>query len=395
MREAQEKVNNNRNFQTMTNAFSKPYEDLIKHLIPVLGAAAAIFLASVSAPKLGQQFAGAAFKFLNQVGGALMTGAAVAVGAFAGAAAGAATSGAKEISEAKGIGGKLKALGKTAVNAPVRGFGALAKEGVAGGLRAAITPIPAEMRKEMVGAWTRRVSAEAAAKHIEDVEKKKGPKSVQDIVENKFKTASDLERMEAIKKAVEGGYYKEEWMKDEGIKNLTLRTYTETAKRRDKKLMGTIERRLVASLGEEFGKIAEREGVYTAEDKAKDKARGIDTYTKKIIASVRTADDIKQLQRKWRETPGAMEVVLTTWGGPQLGKAAEEFERDFVDEYIKKAEEKGPEWFVANNPRALLYLSGNAAQDFGFTTPGNWSREKVRAAIRHAREVERRERKER
>jgi hypothetical protein len=136
MGEAQNKVLNDRKFDTMKEAFSKPYEDLIKHLIPVLGAAAAIFLASVSAPKLGQQFAGAAFKFLNQVGSALVTGAIAGTAAVATAGATAAAGG---LAKAKGAFGQMRgAIGRRdwrgAGGAFVRGLGYTAATPFAGAL---------------------------------------------------------------------------------------------------------------------------------------------------------------------------------------------------------------------------------------------------------------------
>jgi hypothetical protein len=365
---------------------------LLKYLIPPLGAAAAIFFASISTPKLGQQFAGAAFGFLRQVGNALMVGAAVAVGAFAGAAAGAAASGIKSIREAKGIGGKLKALGKTAITVPARGFGALAKEGAVGGLRAALAPIPAEMRKEMVAAWTRRVSAEEAKKYVKNVEKDEGPKGVQNVVENKFKIHSDLERMEGIKMAIEGGYYKEEWAKDEGIKRLTLRVYEEAAKKRDKKLMETMERRLVVSFGEEFEKIAEKEGLFTKEDKEKFK-----TYTNKIIASVKTIEEMKELQKGWLEKAAeGMDVLVEHLRRPQLalmGRVREftEIYSKYIENFVGKI---GPDEFIRRYPAQAMFLTGTAAQELGYRAPFGLTRERIRELRRIWEEEERRKREE-
>jgi hypothetical protein len=136
MSTAQANVSSEPNFKKMTNEFSKPYEDLIKHLIPVLGAAAAIFLASVSAPKLGQQFAGAAFKFLNQVGSALVTGAIVGTAAVATAGATAAVGG---LAKAKGAFGQMKGAierrdWRGAGGAFVRGLGYTAATPFAGAL---------------------------------------------------------------------------------------------------------------------------------------------------------------------------------------------------------------------------------------------------------------------
>jgi len=333
---------------------------LILYLLPILGAGTAVFFASMSAPKLGQQFAGAAFGFLNKVGSALITGGVVALSAFAGGALGAAVSGAKAIREAKGGWGKGKAFLKTAFNVPARGFGALAKEGIRGGVKAALTPIPAEMRKEAVEAWTRRVSAERAAKHIEDVEKKKGPKGVQGVVESRL--TSDLEKKEGIKKALEGGYYKKDWLEDEGIKRLTLEAYEDAMKKGDKKTMEMMERRLALSLGGDLFKRKIERGEYTEKDIDEDVRRGIftseqgdlmrglmekvkrkeklseeeekalkDLNTTKVIAGVKTADDIKQLEKGVIHEEAAMAAMQKFWTGTQWGAAAREFGRELIN----------------------------------------------------------------
>jgi hypothetical protein len=122
--------------------------------------------------------------------------------------------------------------------------------------------------------------------------------------------------------------------------------------------------------------------------------RGYKTIQDKLIAEARKPEEIKGFAKGFWKTPESMEAIQRFWSGPQLGKAAEEFGREFVDAYMEEAEKKGPEWFVANNPRGLLYLSGNAAQDVGYSTPKGWSRAKVREAIGYARKVERGEKEE-
>jgi len=114
------------------------------------------------------------------------------------------------------------------------------------------------------------------------------------------------------------------------------------------------------------------------------KAKGYTTITHKIIGEAK-GDEIKEFAKGFWEDREIMEAAQEFWGGSQLRKAAEEFGRDFVDTYMEEVERRTPKWFAANNPSGLLYLSGNAAQDLGYGTPGGWSRAKVREAIRHAR----------
>jgi hypothetical protein len=393
----------------MTEPLKEPLRALIVYLIPTLGAAAAIFFGSITSPALARQFSGAVFGFLRQVTSALMTAGAVAVGAFAGAAAGAAVSGAKAIREAEGARGKLEAFAKTAFNVPARGLGALAKEGVTGGLRAAITPLPPEVRKEMITAWRRRVSGEEAKKYVEDVEKKKGPKGVQDVVENKFKTHSDLERMEGIKKAMEERYDKEEWAKDKKIRELMLRVFEDAAKKGDKKTMGMMERRLLLSLGGDFLKRKMEIGKYTEKDIEEDVKSRVFTQEQgklmkelmekvkrkeklsaeeekalkdlnitKVIAGVKTADDIKQLRKEVIHEEAAMTAMQKFWTGHQWGAAAREFGKELVDalepliNQLRTFKEtnnvEGYLHFVWNRPGLARYSETAAAQELGFSS---------------------------
>jgi hypothetical protein len=109
---------------------------------------------------------------------------------------------------------------------------------------------------------------------------------------------------------------------------------------------------------------------------------------RKVIAEARKVDEIKELSLKEKvwETPDAREIIQKFWGGPQVGKAAEEFGREFVDAYMRQAETRDRAWYAENNPSAFLYLSGNAAQDFGFRSLGGLGRKEVRDRITCYRE---------
>lgn len=114
--------------------------------------------------------------------------------------------------------------------------------------------------------------------------------------------------------------------------------------------------------------------------------RGYKSYTEKIVDSAKSADDIKKFQKGWWEkSPETMEAAQRFWIGPQLGSAARQFGREFVQEYSKVAEKKSVAWYIVENPRALLYMSGNAAQDLGFRPPKGLTREHAKKLVEQAR----------
>ena len=113
------------------------------------------------------------------------------------------------------------------------------------------------------------------------------------------------------------------------------------------------------------------------------------TIQDKLIAEARKPEEIKGFAKGFWKTPEVMEAVQRFWGGPQLGKAADEFGREFVDAYMEEADKRGIDWFLENNQKALLYRSGGAAQDLGFRSPEGLSRNNVRNLIEWYREEER------
>ncbi|KPJ57554.1 hypothetical protein AMJ49_00315 [Parcubacteria bacterium DG_74_2] len=133
----------------------------------------------------------------------------------------------------------------------------------------------------------------------------------------------------------------------------------------------------------------DRDKYKTEEEKVKKISLSDSTILqRKLFDEAKKADEIKGFAKEFWKTPEAMEAVQLFWGGPQLSKAAEEFGREFVESYIEKAEKKGRSWYVENNPKAFLYLSGNAAQDLGFRSLGGLTRKEVRDRIECYRDWE-------
>ena len=123
--------------------------------------------------------------------------------------------------------------------------------------------------------------------------------------------------------------------------------------------------------------------------------KGYTSFEEKIMGEIKTAEEIKRLQKGWWEDAKLMEAAQKFWGGPQLGRAADEFGRKFVEDYMevvdRTVERVGAEGLVRLNPRSASYLSGNAAQDLGFRSPEGLGRAEIRELIKHYREERERE----
>jgi len=122
--------------------------------------------------------------------------------------------------------------------------------------------------------------------------------------------------------------------------------------------------------------------------KDEDREKGYETIKDKIIGEAK-GDEIKHFAKNFWKDPSTMEAIQKFWHGPQLSKAAQEFGRKFVDTYSEIVERMKPEEFIRLNPSAALYLAGGAAQDFGYRTPGGWSRRRIRETLERMRREER------
>jgi len=120
---------------------------------------------------------------------------------------------------------------------------------------------------------------------------------------------------------------------------------------------------------------------------AEDTAKGYRNIKDKLIDEAEK-DEIKDFAKNFWDSPEAKEAIQKFWAGPQLGRAADEFGRKFIEDYMEAAEapDKGIDWFLKNNPKAAIYLSGNAAQDLGFRSLGGLDRKEVSKKIQTERE---------
>ena len=101
----------------------------------------------------------------------------------------------------------------------------------------------------------------------------------------------------------------------------------------------------------------------------------------KLLATIKL-NDIAKLDPEALEKLG--DIPHRSWSGREIGRAAQEFGSSFVDTFMEEAEKerKGVDWYLQANPKALVYLSGTAAQDLGFRSIGGLDREDVRKQLR-------------
>jgi hypothetical protein len=265
----------------------------------------------------------------------------------------------------------------------------------------ALVKAPAEEVTRRVPWVKRKITApliyerEEAEKAVEEIYKKEGAKGVLKTAEDPFATREM--RIESILKAMREGFDKgEEWMRNKAMRELTLGIYEEAAKKGDKKTMGMMERRVVKSLAEDselqegFKKIAVKHKMY---DEAKE-----GPYIERILKGVKSADDVKQLQKGWYKNVELLSTAIEHeyLRGPQLRALGED--REFVEIYSRSIQNLIDririDEFIRKYPRQAMYLAGNAAQELGYTAPPGLTRERIRELKRRWEEEERRRREE-
>ena len=291
--------------------------------------------------KKGKEFGG---KFLGSEGGAL--------GGIVGGLGGA------MLGFGKGVGGTWARAGR---------------RGVGKGFEEMVKPIPEEIREEItLPPSVRKLfrdTKEGAEKFIEEVYKKEGPKGVERAVTSKL--SAGVTKKAGLDKLLAENKVSEELVGNrEGQKIMSL-AYEQAKKFGDKAKMGKLERMTILTQGAEPGKTM------------------LGKTPEEIIKSVKTAGDVKDLAKGWERDPGAIAEAVNSWGGPQLGAAAEVFGKDFTEQYTIRAEAVGIENLMDINPRAALYLAGNAAQDLGLKSPTGLGREDIRKRIRINRLLQR------
>jgi len=390
--------------------------ELFPWSLPVLALAVAIHIGVKTSPGIIKQAVGGIIGAVSLIGAAITTGLVAAATAGAGAFSAARAAGAS----------RWRALGSSIWKGATEGaktFGGRMAAGFPGVMGKALPeefPAAYEAYKALIKApaeevakrapWVKReVTAplisgkEEAEKAVEEIYKEKGVRGVLEIAENPLATREM--RRAAVLKAMREGFDKgEEWAKDETMRGLMLQIYTEAAGKGDKKTMSLMERRLVRSLAEDaelqrsFREVGIKYGIYKKEEFEKlteeEKRR---KYLEEILKGVKTADDIKQLQKGWYKNVELLSTAIEReyLKGPLLAAMSED--REFVEIYsgtIRDIIERiGIDEFVRKYPRQAMYLAGSPAQELGYTAPPGLTRERIRELKRRWEEEEERRRR--
>ena len=117
-----------------------------------------------------------------------------------------------------------------------------------------------------------------------------------------------------------------------------------------------------------------------------------DSAAKRILVSKMKTEDVSKIATKDIHLNQDIMEGSMHWGGGQLSKAPEKFGPNFINRYAEMAEEKNTHWFLENNPAGLFYLSGNAAQDYGYTVPEGLDRSEVNSLAKWYRDEKRKNR---
>jgi hypothetical protein len=406
--------------------------------VPALAAAVAIHIGVKTSPGIIKQAVEGIIGTATLVVTAATTAAVAAVTAGAGAAASATAAGAGKLG-ALGAGLKAGAIegGRVFTGSLARGIPEL--KAIPEEFKPGIETVEA-IRKRVP--WVRRpliYEKKEAEEEIDKTLKEKGPKGVQEIAESK--TASPVLRRAAIQKAMEERFDKGKgWSQDKEMRGLMLQIYEEAAKKGDKKTMGMMERRLLLSLGGDFLKRKIEMGMYTEKDIDEDVKSGVFTQEQgklvkglmekvkrkeklsaeeekalkdlnitKVIAGVKTADDIKQLEKGVIHEKAAMTAMQKFWTGAQWGAAAREFGKELVDtlepliEEIKSLRELTPEQLqekykktdraeiykdiIYKMPGLARYSETAAAQEVGIPSLYAIAPREIKRRYRNMREI--------
>jgi hypothetical protein len=282
-----------------------------------------------------------------------------------------------------------RGLGRGLARAPRGGFGE--------GLTAIGKPIPEEIKEEAVPLWAQRAfvaTKKQAREYIKRVYEEEGPEKVKEIAESKIYPQARVVREAALEKLIEENKISQDII--DKAKGLLLSVYTEASLRGETGKTAAIER-MALRLAEEFGKIARSTGAYTAEEAEKDKDKGIDNYTKKIIAKVKTAEDVKQLQRGWWDINDAMEAAQKFWTGAQWGAAGRHFGKEIIDSLqptisaLQRFRDTNNRaaylHFVWDRPGLARFSETAAAQELGFHSFYELAPERVKREFKNIKEV--------
>ncbi len=99
-----------------------------------------------------------------------------------------------------------------------------------------------------------------------------------------------------------------------------------------------------------------------------DISNGYTNLTQKVMASVKSEEDIRQLQKGWWKEDKLIEAANKFWGGSQISSAGRNLGREFTEAFQNFAEKGGIDYYLKNNNLAApRFLASSAAQGLGMS----------------------------
>ncbi|MBM3257788.1 MAG: hypothetical protein FJZ05_01035 [Candidatus Nealsonbacteria bacterium] len=256
------------------------------------------------------------------------------------------------------------------------------EKGIKGALKRAASDPLTRARRGMGGLMVSGFNEKLdTGKSYETAKKQDTAKNLEDY----RKAISEAEKAGTMKAMVEKGQLNDALDKSKfGNSALTegelLKTYEKAAKMGDFDTIGGIERSLVnnpeavanfAGILHKMDRNKYDENGLTKEDRLEYK-----NYRHKIMGGVRTADDMKQLQKGWYDNEDLMEYANSSFGAHQITQAAMVHGKSFTDKFTNFAQRRGPDWYTEvikredgsykmRNAGAIQFLSSNGAMSLG------------------------------
>lgn len=353
-----------------------PINKLIKYLAPLI----ALYIGVKTAPGMMGQMAQQAFNMAKTAvtTGAIILGTAATAGIAAGAGA---IGGAAGAAKAAGA-GRLGTLGagiKAVPSAIKTGFSTAARTTLGKGLPELVKPIPKEIREEIAAVpWVARREAELVSKEeeaeklVKKIKERGGYTELKKLFKNP--RVSQLVKEKAHSELLKDNALSEKDKEDKDFQKIALSLHEKALKRGNKKSAESIELAYITSLSEELESNAKKYGIFTNEDIQK-----YGTYKAKILAGVKTEEDIKQLQKNWyKELKDKEKQQVLLWKGNRVGLAVRTTP-EFAEEYSKMLEEE-KDWVLKNNPDAFYYTFTTPARILGIHPPADVTLTDIRVA---------------
>lgn len=220
--------------------------------------------------------------------------------------------------------------------------------------------------KRAVGRWALR-RTQTTSQKVEDKTDNIDDEDVGERVSKlKGATTNKAEELAEILAGIKNGQLRT--MRKMGLGNKKIKeavsTASKMAPRKAKEIINavpTIADDLAVTLSSEH---REDVGLDWEDEEEKDKYGG--SHTAKIAGNL-DLNDIENLTEDEYKNNAVQYGMHLDWSGRELGKAGQELGRSFVEEFNKRAQRRGKQWYIDNKNEGLPnYLGNSSAQDMGY-----------------------------